>query len=142
MSPALPKLGESPVGAGHSPLRVLCKIVALLVVVCTALFTQPANARANTRVGDIWLNELPPEARLTLQQIDRGGPFPFRRDGVAFQNSENRLPEQPRNFYHEYTVPTPGASNRGARRIIVGGQPPLSFYYTDDHYRSFARIHR
>ena len=105
-------------------------------------FTLSAIARPNTRVGDIRLDELPPQARVTLQQIDRGGPFPFRRDGVVFQNRERRLPEQTGNFYREYTVPTPGASNRGARRIIVGGQPPLVFYYTDDHYRSFARIHR
>ncbi len=116
-------------------LNLLC--AALLVLV-----TAVANARPNTRVGDIWLNELPSEARVTLQQIDHGGPFPFRRDGVVFQNRENRLPEQPRNFYHEYTVPTPSAGDRGARRIIVGGQPPSAFYYTDDHYRSFARIHR
>ena len=116
-------------------LGLLC---AVLLVLAPAI----AGARDNRRVGDIWLEELPPPARTTLQQIDAGGPFPFRRDGVVFQNREARLPEQPRNFYREYTVPTPGAGNRGARRIIVGGQPPLVFYYTDDHYRSFARIRR
>lgn len=118
------------------------EVVSLAFLALAVFFTLSAIARPNTRVGDIRLDELPPQARVTLQQIDRGGPFPFRRDGVVFQNRERRLPEQTGNFYREYTVPTPGASNRGARRIIVGGQPPLVFYYTDDHYRSFARIHR
>ena len=119
-------------------MRALGLLCAVLLVLAPAI----TGARDNRRVGDIWLDELPPQARATLQQIDKGGPFPFRRDGVVFQNREARLPGQPRSFYREYTVPTPGAGNRGARRIIVGGQPPLVFYYTDDHYRSFARIHR
>ena len=119
-------------------MRALGLLCAVLLVLAPAI----VGARDNRRVGDIWLDELPSQARATLQQIERGGPFPFPRDGVVFQNREARLPEQPRSFYREYTVPTPGVGNRGARRIIVGGQPPLVFYYTDDHYRSFARIHR
>ena len=118
--------------------RALGLLCAALLLLAPAI----SGARDNRRVGDIRLDELPPQARTTLRQIDAGGPFPFRRDGIVFQNREERLPEQPRNFYREYTVPTPGASNRGARRIITGGQPPVVFYYTDDHYRSFARINR
>ena len=118
------------------------RALRLLCAVLLALITVVASARPNTRIGDIWVSELPPEARVTLQHIDRGGPFPYRRDGVTFQNRENRLPAQPQNFYREYTVPTPGTTNRGARRIVTGDQPPSLFYYTDDHYRSFARIHR
>jgi ribonuclease T1 len=83
---------------------------------------------------------LPPEAIETLQTIERGGPFAYDRDGVVFQNRERRLPERPRGYYHEYTVVTPGASNRGARRIIAGGAPPEVYYYTDDHYRTFRRV--
>jgi ribonuclease T1 len=83
---------------------------------------------------------LPPEAIETLQAIGRGGPFAYDRDGVVFQNRERRLPDQPRGYYHEYTVETPGASNRGARRIIAGGDPPEVYYYTDDHYRTFRRV--
>jgi len=80
---------------------------------------------------------LPPEARTTLDLIARGGPFPHTQDGVVFGNYEHLLPAQPRGYYHEYTVETPGADNRGTRRIITGGTPPNIYYYTDDHYHSF-----
>ena len=83
---------------------------------------------------------LPREARDTLRLIAAGGPFPFDRDGTVFQNREGRLPPQPRGYYREYTVVTPGSSDRGARRIVAGGDPPSEFHYTDDHYRSFRRI--
>lgn len=80
---------------------------------------------------------LPAEAHTTLDLIARGGPFPHSQDGVVFGNYEHLLPAQPRGYYHEYTVETPGASTRGTRRIITGGTPPDIYYYTDDHYRSF-----
>ena len=83
---------------------------------------------------------LPPEARDTLELIARGGPFPHRQDGVVFGNYEHLLPAEPRGWYHEYTVETPGAHDRGARRIITGGNPPEVYYYTDDHYRSFREF--
>ena len=83
---------------------------------------------------------LPPEAVATLEAIERGGPFPYDRDGSVFQNRERRLPERPRGYYREYTVVTPGSRDRGARRIVSGGHPPEVYYYTDDHYRSFRRI--
>ena len=82
--------------------------------------------------------ELPPEARETWQLIKQGGPFPYPRDGVVFGNYEHALPQQARGYYHEYTVKTPGAHNRGARRIVCGVVPEC--YYTDDHYQSFRRI--
>jgi len=85
---------------------------------------------------------LPPEARATLALIDRGGPFPHRQDGSVFQNRERLLPPQPRGYYREYTVDTPGLGHRGARRIVTGGQPPAEWYYTADHYRSFRRFER
>ena len=83
---------------------------------------------------------LPVEARQTLRLIAAGGPFPYDRDGTTFQNREGRLPVQPPGYYREYTVSTPGLSDRGARRIVSGGDPPVEFYYTDDHYRSFRRL--
>ena len=94
--------------------------------------TQDAPARSHA-----WL---PPEALDTLALIESGGPFPYDRDGTVFQNRERRLPDQPRGHYREYTVPTPGSPDRGARRIVTGGDPPAEFYYTDDHYRTFRRI--
>ncbi len=69
---------------------------------------------------------LPQEAQATLRLIDAGGPFPYRRDGIVFQNRERLLPEQPRGYYREYTVATPGRKDRGARRIVTGDKPPLT----------------
>ena len=83
---------------------------------------------------------LPPEALATLEAIARGGPLRYDRDGTTFQNREGLLPERPRGYYREYTVDTPGSRDRGARRIVTGGDPPETYYYTDDHYRSFRRI--
>jgi ribonuclease T1 len=90
------------------------------------------------QAAEIGVADLPPEARTTLQLIEQGGPFPYRRDGVVFGNYEKSLPLRPRGYYHEYTVPTPRARNRGARRIIAGRLNER--YYTDDHYRTFWRI--
>jgi ribonuclease T1 len=81
---------------------------------------------------------LPAEARQTLELIKRGGPFPYPRDGIVFQNREGRLPIQARGYYREYTVATPGRRDRGARRIVAGR--PGEYYYSQDHYRSFWRI--
>ena len=78
------------------------------------------------------------QAIATLERIERGGPFPYERDGTVFQNRERRLPSQPRGYYREYTVRTPGARDRGARRIVAGRDGEL--YYSGDHYRSFMRI--
>lgn len=83
---------------------------------------------------------LPPEAHDTLRRIADGGPFPFELDGVVFSNFERQLPLKSRGYYREYTVPTPGLGHRGTRRIVTGGDPPESFYYTDNHYQSFRKI--
>lgn len=83
---------------------------------------------------------LPPEAQQTLAAIARGGPFRYDRDGTVFQNREGLLPSRPRGYYREYTVVTPGSPDRGARRVVTGGDPPEVYYYTDDHYRSFRSI--
>ncbi len=89
-------------------------------------------------LATIRVDQLPPEARETLALIAQGGPFPYRQDGVVFQNREGYLPPRPDGYYHEYTVKTPGSPDRGARRIITGSQGEL--YYTDDHYATFKRI--
>jgi guanyl-specific ribonuclease Sa len=82
--------------------------------------------------------DLPPEAQDTLALIAQGGPFPYKQDGVVFQNREGYLPKKSSSYYHEYTVVTPGSSDRGARRIITGGKGEI--YYTDDHYATFVRV--
>lgn len=96
-----------------------------------------ACARSNSPV-----NPLPAEVYATLTLIDQNGPYPYKRDGITFNNFERRLPDKPRGYYREYTVSTPGRRDRGARRIITGGFPPVVFYYTNDHYRSFQVITR
>ena len=83
---------------------------------------------------------LPVEAVDTLRRIRTGGPFRYRQDGGVFHNRERLLPQRPGGYYREYTVDTPGARDRGARRIVAGGHPPAEFFYTADHYRSFRRI--
>jgi ribonuclease T1 len=88
--------------------------------------------------GEIGVQELPREARATLELIQAGGPFPYSQDGRVFFNRERLLPEKKRGYYREYTVRTPGVRGRGARRIVAGGGG--EFYYTVDHYRSFMRI--
>lgn len=88
--------------------------------------------------GEMRVADLPPEARESLMLIQRGGPFPYRKDGSVFSNREALLPKRERGYYREYTVRTPGARDRGARRIVAGAGG--EYFYTDDHYRSFKRI--
>jgi guanyl-specific ribonuclease Sa len=83
-------------------------------------------------------DSLPLEAADTLNLIDQGGPFPYIRDGITFRNREGRLPSKPIGYYKEYTVVTPGATNRGARRIVTGEGGEI--YYTDDHYSTFREV--
>jgi len=97
--------------------------------------------------NEVALAELPPEAAQTLALIKRGGPFPHaHKDGSTFGNFEKRLPAKPRGYYREYTVPTPGAKTRGARRIIAGEgrnadvRSSGEYWYTGDHYKTFQRI--
>ena len=94
-------------------------------------------------VPPVAITALPAEAQSIERAIRRGGPFAYPKDGIVFANRERLLPEQPRGFYREYTVPTPGAHDRGARRIVCGGSPPtapVACYYTANHYSSFHRI--
>jgi ribonuclease T1 len=86
------------------------------------------------------LADLPPEASQTLDLIDAGGPYPYDQDDGVFMNREDILPDEADGYYREYTVETPGSDDRGARRIVAGDGG--EFYWTDDHYASFARIER
>lgn len=101
--------------------------------------TNTPQARASN-LPTIAYNELPPEAHDTIALIDQGGPFPYSRDGITFQNRERLLPRKSEGYYREYTVITPGASTRGAKRIVAGEAGEM--YYTDDHYESFSEIIR
>lgn len=85
---------------------------------------------------------LPAEAEDVIDDIAAGGPFDYpRNDGVTFENREDLLPDEANGYYREYTVETPGSSDRGARRIVTGGEPPTDpehWYFTQDHYDSFC----
>ncbi|GAB2658704.1 guanyl-specific ribonuclease [Kribbella swartbergensis] len=120
-------------------------VIAMLVITLAAsLFgcaaTKPAASSTDPESGltVVAVADLPAEARDTLKLIDQGGPFPYSRDGVVFGNFEKILPTKERGYYREYTVKTPGESDRGARRIVTGEGGER--YYTDDHYKSFRRI--
>lgn len=101
-------------------------------------FGSPAPAQRAPDAG--YPGFLPVEAHEVLDRIARDGPYEYRQDGGTFQNRERRLPSRPRGYYREYTVETPGSNDRGARRIVTGGDPPSEYYYSDDHYRSFRRF--
>lgn len=104
---------------------------------------RSGGAATDPASGLRWIDaaELPAEARTTLQLIDKGGPFPYDKDGATFGNFEGVLPQKPRGYYKEYTVKTPGEGDRGARRIVTGDNDK-EFFWTADHYASFARIRR
>ena len=150
--PLWPRLGLHPgrsglaVGSAMSPWR-LCWLLALVLCVIPppavapswAVGAQALLADSSARAS---LESFPAEERgainATLALLEAGGPFPYRQDGAIFSNREGLLPAEPRAYYHEYTVPTLGAHDRGARRIVTGRRGEV--YYTDDHYRSFWRI--
>jgi ribonuclease T1 len=118
--------------------------VLLLVslVLLAGAFALARDERVPGAGTEVALRELPREARDTLALIRAGGPFPYSKDGTVFGNRERLLPRQPRGYYTEYTVKTPGSRDRGARRIVAGGNARVSgeYWYTDDHYASFRRI--
>ena len=114
-----------------------CLVVTLLAA---SLFVSGGTVaeREPAAIPEVAVGELPEQARQTIALIRKGGPFPYRRDGAAFGNFEEKLPARARGYYREYTVRTPGAKDRGQRRIVAGRGGEL--YYTDDHYNSFRRI--
>ena len=122
--------------------QALHKTGLVLTLACAALASGAVDARS-VAPGSVALVELPAEAQSTHRLILAGGPFAHQQDGTVFGNRERALPRQPRGFYHEYTVRTPGVRDRGARRIVCGGrkpQRPEACFYTADHYASFQQI--
>ena len=123
-------------------------VVALLVVFLRPSGAEPetvptgaATVDAESGLTLVALATLPVEVRETVALIDRGGPFPYAKDGAVFGNRERLLPIRPNGFYREYTVPTRGEDDRGARRIVTGDDGGQLFY-TADHYASFVRVSR
>ncbi|OYN89813.1 ribonuclease [Parenemella sanctibonifatiensis] len=133
---------------------LLAVVLGLTLTACTLTVEAPPSTeetaagatgsapqeRTDPDSGLDWVDlaDLPPEAAEMMELIESDGPFPYDRDGITFQNREGLLPDQPRGYYREYTVPTPGERDRGARRIVAGEQG--EYYWTADHYESFERI--
>ncbi|AOJ67688.1 MULTISPECIES: ribonuclease [Burkholderia] len=111
-------------------------------LVSAAYAREAAAVNGAAQTDTVPASRLPREAVTTLSLIAAGGPYPYEKDGAVFGNFERILPKMRRGYYHEYTVPTPRARNRGARRIVCGGalRRVDNCYYTDDHYNSFKRI--
>ena len=124
--------------------RPLVALLALVVALAIGYGIKAASghdgsASSSPTISTVPLSSLPPEAAVTVRLIEQGGPYPYpHNDGVVFHNNEHRLPAEPDGYYHEYTVPTPGSPDRGARRMITGraGQ----YWYTGDHYETFRRV--
>jgi len=117
--------------------------IALIALVAALALGYAINAvrgehHTGLQSGTVALSSLPAQANDTVHLIEAGGPFPYPQDGVVFNNAERRLPDEPRGYYREYTVPTPGSADRGARRIITGKNG--EYYYTPDHYETFRRV--
>ena len=115
------------------------------LVVAGIVFSGAVLAKGPELTGGnsvITIAELPTQGKQIYALIHRGGPFAHEKDGAVFGNRERLLPLEKRGFYHEYTVSTPGAKTRGAKRIVCGGLPktPEICYYTADHYASFRKI--
>jgi ribonuclease T1 len=132
---------KSPHGLG---LVALCA-VAVVAGGCTlARNHSPGPAASAVGVPTCPLTTLPAEVADTVRTIHAGGPFAYpRNDGVVFGNREGHLPGEPADYYHEYTVVTPGAGDRSTRRIVTGGFPladPPQYFYTGDHYNSFCLV--
>ena len=127
--------------AGFTGVKLV--LTGFLLVVASVF--SPAQAKGPADTGGlrtISVSEMPAQGAQTYDLIQRGGPFPYEKDGVVFGNRERLLPTKSRGYYHEYTVSTPGSSHRATRRIVCGGVPrtPEVCYYTADHYTSFRRI--
>ena len=117
-------------------------VVTSFLLVLTGVWGAVQARESNPASTTVALNQLPAQGVETYQLIHQGGPFPFGKDGVVFGNRERSLPAAKRGYYHEYTVKTPRSRDRGARRIVCGGQAtaPDACYYTADHYASFRKI--
>ncbi|HKC26666.1 MAG TPA: ribonuclease domain-containing protein [Jatrophihabitans sp.] len=120
-------------------VALLALLVALAIGYAVKAGSDSHHTSAPTATHTVRLSALPPQAAATVRLIEQGGPFPYpRNDGAVFHNLEHRLPAEPDGYYREYTVPTPGSPDRGARRIITGDGGQI--YYTGDHYETFVRV--
>ena len=95
-------------------------------------------------VSECGPSQVPEEAFSLIDDIHSNSPLTYpATDGGHFGNYESILPEEHSNYYREYTVPTPGRTGRGERRLVTGGgtpQDPDVYYYNWDHYGTLCEI--
>lgn len=118
--------------------RITVALAGLIVLVLGGWLVKDLSSDAGSGMATKPLSSLPAEAAQTYRLVQRGGPYPYPEDGGTFYNNEKLLPQQRAGYYHEFTVPTPGSQDRGARRLITGTSREL--YYTGDHYASFVVV--
>jgi ribonuclease T1 len=142
-------MGLQPVRARTRRISLVNGLAALAVLavsigtIAVQARTPSSSVLPGAAVASVAYTGLPLQGQEVMEQIRQGGPFRYEKDGTVFGNRERLLPGQRRGYYREYTVPTPGLSHRGARRIVCGGKQPRSpdaCYYTEDHYSSFRLI--
>lgn len=128
--------------AGKNKTKLALASFAVFAALVSPILVHAKGPVQTGGMATVQLAELPQQGRETFQLIRQGGPFPYAKDGSVFGNRERLLPSQNRGYYREYTVRTPGSRDRGARRLVCGGQPrtPDACYYTSDHYSSFKRV--
>ncbi len=129
--------------SGRPPWWQALRKTGQAVCIASALLVTGAVLAKGLVPGTVALGDLPAEAQATHKLVIAGGPFPYPKDGSTFGNRERVLPKRARGFYREYTVATPGLRNRGAKRIVCGGEQarqPEACYYTGDHYMTFRQI--
>jgi ribonuclease T1 len=123
--------------------RLTRGVAAVALGLSLGLGLGGAAVARDSAMPTVALSALPKQAQQTHALILSGGPFPYAKDGTVFGNRERLLPRKPRGHYREYTVRTPGAKNRAARRLVCGGTPPTqpeACFYTEDHYASFRLV--
>lgn len=89
-------------------------------------------------VPEAALSSLPAQVATTIDLVTAGGPYPYPEDGTVYENREGVLPACASGHYRLYTVPTPGVSDRGDRRLVAGADG--AYFYTPDRYASFVQV--
>ena len=142
-------MGLQPVRARTRRISLVNRLAALAVLavsigtIAVQARTPSSSVLPGAAVASVAYTGLPPQGQEVMELVRQGGPFRYEKDGTVFGNRERQLPSQRRGYYREYTVPTPGLSHRGAKRIVCGGKQPRSpeaCYFTEDHYSSFRLI--
>mgnify|MGYP002759977545 CR=1 FL=1 len=141
----------APTRRAHRTVLVaaLATVIPLGALAPTTAAPQAPVDAALASVPQCADDALTPEAHDVIETITDGGEFEYPgKDGSTFGNREGLLPAESSGYYAEYTVPTPGEDDRGARRIVTGGDTtptspdtaPEHWYWTDDHYESFCEF--